>query len=363
MLFAFTFVTMVGGNPQHDAYGFRYWRNPGPVAEYRSTGTTGTWEGFLAAMWSASFCIVGPEYVSMVAGEAKHPRVYIANAFKTVYWRFGVFFILGALCVGIVVPYNDPVLVSLLAGTFGKSGTAAASPYVIAMNNLKIDGLPHLTNALMVTSIFSAGNTYTYAATRSLYGMAIEGRAPPFLKKVTKNGVPIYCFIVTMFFPLLSFLSLSNSSSKVLTWLLNLITAGGVIDYIVMCITYIFFYRAVKAQGIDRKTLPYCGWFQPYGTYFALAFETLVLIFYGYSSVSPFSYTDFITYYAMAWFAIVTFTGWKLIKRSKFVRASEADLIWERPQLEAYEAAETEPVIGFWREMLNTFTFRKNPTY
>ena len=26
--FMFTFVTMVGGNPQHDAYGFRYWNTP-----------------------------------------------------------------------------------------------------------------------------------------------------------------------------------------------------------------------------------------------------------------------------------------------------------------------------------------------
>lgn len=28
LVFAFTFVTMVGGNPQHDAYGFRYWQTP-----------------------------------------------------------------------------------------------------------------------------------------------------------------------------------------------------------------------------------------------------------------------------------------------------------------------------------------------
>lgn len=28
LVFLFTFVTMVGGNPQHDAYGFRYWRDP-----------------------------------------------------------------------------------------------------------------------------------------------------------------------------------------------------------------------------------------------------------------------------------------------------------------------------------------------
>lgn len=29
ILFGFTFFTMVGVNPQGDAYGFRYWENPG----------------------------------------------------------------------------------------------------------------------------------------------------------------------------------------------------------------------------------------------------------------------------------------------------------------------------------------------
>lgn len=28
ILYMFTFVTMVGGNPQHDAYGFRNWTKP-----------------------------------------------------------------------------------------------------------------------------------------------------------------------------------------------------------------------------------------------------------------------------------------------------------------------------------------------
>ena len=50
------------------------------------------------------------------------------------------------------------------------------------MNNLKISGLPSLVNALLMTSIFSAGNTYTYCGTRSLYSMALEGKAPRFLR-------------------------------------------------------------------------------------------------------------------------------------------------------------------------------------
>ncbi|KAI1614996.1 AAT family amino acid transporter [Exophiala viscosa] len=360
MLFCFTFVTMVGGNPKHDAYGFRYWRNPGPMAEHHSTGSLGRFEGFLAALWSASFTVVGPEYIAMVAAEAKRPRIYIKNAFKTVYWRFGIFFIVGALCVGIVIPYNDPTLVDILSGTKSGSGTAAASPYVIAMSNLGISVLPHVTNALMVTSIFSAGNTYTYCATRSLYGLALEGRAPGFLKKCTRNGVPIWAFCIVMLFPLLSFLSVSSGSSQVLTWLINLITAGGVIDYIVMCITYICFFNACKAQGVDRNTFPYTGWFQPYCGYIGLTATTIIVIFYGYSSFTPWDVGTFFSYYTMVIVAPILFLSWKLIKRTKLVRSAEADLVWERPIVDAYEASFLSPAVGFWTEMLQLIGLRRS---
>jgi amino acid transporter len=168
--------------------------------------------------FSQAFCIVGPEYISMVAAEAKRPRIYIKNAFKTVYWRFGLFFIMGALCAGIVIPYDDATLTAVQDS--GEK-SAAASPYVIAMTNMGISVLPHIVNALMVTSIFSAGNTYTYCATRSLYGLALEGRAPKVLRYCTKNGVPLYCFFVVMCFPCLSFMQLSSASSEVLGWLIE----------------------------------------------------------------------------------------------------------------------------------------------
>ncbi|KIW95281.1 uncharacterized protein Z519_03865 [Cladophialophora bantiana CBS 173.52] len=352
MLFMFTFITMVGGNPRHDAYGFRYWNNPGPMAEYHTTGALGRFEGFLACLWSASFCVVGPEYLAMVAAEAKRPRIYIKKAFKTIYWRFGLFFILGSLCVGVVIPYNDPTLVAIVNGTQSGGGTAAASPYVIAMKNLKVEVLPHITNALLVTSIFSAGNTYTYCATRSLYGLALESRAPKFLTKCTRNGVPIWSFCVVMLFPLLSFLQVSSGSSQVLTWLINLITAGGIIDYIVMCVTYLFFYRACMAQGVDRNTFPYTGWFQPYCGWIGLVWMTLIVIFYGYSSFTPWDVGTFFSYYTMVIVAPVLYMGWKLIKRTKIVSASEADLVWERPIVDAYEATFISPPVGFWTEML-----------
>lgn len=351
LLFSFTFVTMVGGNPRHDAYGFRYWRTPGAFAEHHSTGGIGRFEGFLAALWSASFTVVGPEYISMAAAECKRPRNYVKLAFKTVYYRFGLFFIMGALAVGIVIPYNDPTLNKILNGSSGGSGTAAASPYVIAMNNLMIDRLPDVVNALLLTSIFSAGNTYTYAATRSLYGMALEGRAPKVLSKCTKNGVPWAAFLVVMCFPFLSFLQVSNGSNQVLTWLINLITAGGVINYIVVTVTYIAFYKACKAQEVNRRDFPYFGRFQPYSAYIGLGWMIFIVIFYGYSTFEPWSVQNFFTYYTMQIVMPILFIIWKLIHRTRVVPSVEADLIWERPVVDAYEASFTHPPLGFWAEM------------
>lgn len=144
-LFCFVFVSMVGGNPQGDAYGFRYYDNPGAFLPYLSTGHLGRFQGFLAALWSASFTVVGPEYISIVAAEARRPRVYIKAAFKMVYVRFGIFFIGGALAVGIVCSARDPALVNIVIN--GSNGTAGASPYVIAMRNMGIPVFPHIVNA------------------------------------------------------------------------------------------------------------------------------------------------------------------------------------------------------------------------
>ncbi|KNG82475.1 putative amino acid transporter, partial [Aspergillus nomiae NRRL 13137] len=348
ILFLFTFITMVGGNPKGDAYGFRYWKPPGTFAEYASGGELGHFEGLLGALWIAVFTVVGPEYISTVAAAAKHARIYIKKAFKTVYWRFGVFFVGGALCVGTLIAYNDPTLVAALES--GES-SAAASPYIIAMQNLGVGALPHIVSALVVTTVFSAGNTYTYAATRALHGMAVEGRAPRIFSKTDRRGVPIYSFIVVMAFACLSFLELSGSAMQVLEWLISLTTANILIDYIIITTTYICFYNACKAQNFHRSKLLYTGQFQPYGGYIALAWMTLMVLFFGYRSFTPWNTANFFLSYTMLLLAPVTFIGWKVYKRTRWLRPSEVDLKWEADLIAAYEAVETEQPIGFWAEM------------
>ncbi|KAE8148737.1 amino acid permease-domain-containing protein [Aspergillus avenaceus] len=276
ILFTFTFVTMVGGNPQGDSFGFRYWQEPGPFHEYLSTGDLGRFEGFLAALWAASYTCVGPEYISMVAAEAKHPRIYIKNAFKTAYWRFGIFFVGSAICCGVLVAYNDPTLVAVYTGASEGSGSAAASPYV-------------------------------------------------------------------------------------LTWLMNLLTAAAIIDYIVMCITFLWFYRACKAQGFDRSKLPYTGWFQPWSAIIGIIWMVIVVTCYGYTSFTPWNVTTFFTHYTMILFGIITFSSWKLYKKTRLLRPDELDLTWEAPDITAYEEAAkiSDPPIGFWAELAQPFRLKR----
>lgn len=298
----------------------------------------------------------------MLAGEVKRPRTYLKNAFKVTYFRFAFFFIGSALCVGIVVPYNDKTLLDILSGTSEGAGTAAASPYVIAMRNLGVTGLPHLTNALLCTSIFSAGNAYVYYGSRSLYSLALDGHAPNILRKCTKSGVPIYCLYVTMIFPCLGFLNVSSGTAKVLGWFTNMITGAQILDYISICITYLFFYRATQAQGINRHSMPYYAYFQPYSTWFALIFISLVLIFYGYGTFLPGAFTavGFLTYYLMPLLAPILFLGFKFVKRTHFVKPLECDLLWQKAVIDAYEESYNEPPVGFWTEIAQMFGFKKN---
>lgn len=54
-----------------------------------------------------------------------------------------------------------------------------------------------------------------------------------------------------------------------------------------MCITYIQFYRVCQAQGIDRASFPYVGYFQPYCAYLGGVVMLIVILFYGYKAFDP----------------------------------------------------------------------------
>ncbi|XXG99668.1 hypothetical protein Hte_006009 [Hypoxylon texense] len=334
-LIIFTFIVMLGGNPKHDRFGFRYWYDPGSFAEYYATGSLGRFMGFMQCLIQASFTIAGPDYVSMAAGEAENPRVVMPKAFNAVFYRLTTFFMLGSLCVGILVPYNDAEMTRAFADS---EPGAAASPYVVAMNRLAIPILPDIINAMVLTAAFSAGNSYVYCASRSLYGLALEGKAPKFLTRCTRKGVPIYCVILVLLIALLAFLQVSSNAAVVLSWFVSLVTASQLINFSVMCVTYICFHRALKAQGISRDSLPYKGFLQPYAAYYALLATFVMTFVGGYTVFLPGNWNvpTFLFSYTMIGVCPILFISWKLIHRTKFHRPQDVDLLRDVVAIEDY---------------------------
>lgn len=64
------------------------------------------------------------------------------------------------------------------------------------MQRLHIPVLPSIVNAALLTSIISAGNAYTFNASRSLHALALEGQAPKFLCKLNKKYVIFTNFVL-----------------------------------------------------------------------------------------------------------------------------------------------------------------------
>ncbi|KAK5169525.1 general amino acid permease agp2 [Saxophila tyrrhenica] len=334
-LIIYTFITMLGGNPLGDRYGFRYWEDPGAFNWLYYDNKLGYFLGFLQCLIQASFTIAGPDYVSMAAGEAENPRVVMPKAYNAVFYRLTAFFVLGSLAVGINVPFDDPTLIN--AFEKGKPG-AAASPYVIGMIRLKIQVLPDIVNALVLTSAFSAGLSYLYCSSRCLLGLALEGKAPKIFTRTTRNGVPVYAVGVVLVISLLAFLQVAENTATVLSWFVAIITASQLINFSCMCYTYIRWFNALRAQGIDRRTLPYRGWFQPYAAYTAMI-GCMVMTLVGGYNVFLDGYWDtasfVFAYFSVALFPVL-FISWKVIKKTKWRKLDEIDLKGEVEEIEHY---------------------------
>jgi amino acid transporter len=144
-----TLITMCGGNPNHDAYGFRNWGTGGVMAEHYTTGRTGPFLGWWNIAMYAAFTITGPDMIALTAGEIINPRRTIPRMAKLVFYRLFGFYVIGVICVGILCSSHDPLL---LGAVDARLPGAAASPWVIGIQNLGITGLPHMINALLLLS-------------------------------------------------------------------------------------------------------------------------------------------------------------------------------------------------------------------
>ncbi|KAJ7283503.1 amino acid permease [Mycena rebaudengoi] len=277
-------VLDLGGGPDHDRIGFRYWKNPGPFVQYNDIpGAKGRFLGWWAVMTQAAFSYIGTEIVAIAAGEAKNPRRNLPKAIKRVYIRILLFYIGGVIIIGLLVPSSDPGL--HLSDDSTAKGTAASSPFVIAIRRSGIKALPSVINACLLTSAWSAGSSDLYTSSRALYGLAAAGNAPRIFLKALPNGLPIASLLFCSSFAGLAYMGVSAGSGKVFGWLSNMTACAGLMTWFGICLTYIRFHSGMRAQGYNRKDLPFASPLQPYAAWYAMIFCLVICFFSGWATL------------------------------------------------------------------------------
>ncbi|KAL7412814.1 putative amino acid transporter [Mrakia frigida] len=272
-----------GGGPNSTGYhGFTYWKNPGPFNQFEAddgTVISGTWGQFVA-FWSvfvqAAFSFIGTEILGVTVGEAKNPRVAFPRAIKRTFWRILIFYVLSIFVVGLIVPSNSPRLLN------NSGSDASASPFVIAIEEAGIKALPSIINAVLIVAAWSAGNSDLYAASRTLYALAIDGKAPKIFRYCNKAGLPVYCIGITALWGFIAYAAAGNNTAAVFDWLYNTSSITGLITWVCILGSYLRFYYGMKKQGLSRDNLPYKAPFQPYASWIGFFFFMLVILMNGF---------------------------------------------------------------------------------
>ncbi|KAI5304265.1 hypothetical protein KEM56_006679 [Ascosphaera pollenicola] len=341
----------LGGAPSHDRIGFRYWINPGPMSMYIASGALGRFLAFWKVVLQAQFSFGGSDTVIAAAGETKHPHKNIPKAVKRVFWRITLFYVLSVFLVGLCVSSKDPRLLDALKNQH--DATAAQSPFVIAINNGGIKGIPHLINAILLCSVWSCGNSSFYVATRLLYATAMEGNGPSIFTR-TKNGIPYACVALTAMIGLLAYLNLGTASSAVFYWFTNICAVSALIIWGSVGFTYLRFYGALKHHGISRDLLQFKSPFQPYLSYYSLAFCTIVVLFNGFDNFIPgrFSTRAFIIAYIACPVFFLFYFGHMLIYKTSIIPLDKVDLWTGREPIDISVDVEKKPQSrGLWRRL------------
>lgn len=123
-------------------------------------------------------------------------------------------------------------------------------------------------------------------------------------------------------------MTVSSGANKVFMWFMNITTFSSFLTWMTIAVSYIRFRAAINAQGIGVKALPFRTPLQPYAAYFGLVYFGFVALGNGFAVFTDgnWSTSDFIAAYIGLPIYICLFAFWKIIKRTKLVRASTADL-------------------------------------
>lgn len=122
----------------------------------------------------------------------------------------------------------------------------------------------------------------------------------------------------------------SDDSKKVFSYFVNLTTVFGILSWVSLLVTYIFFLKGRRAQNIPDSAMPYVAPQGLIGTYVALAFCILVTLTKNFDVFikhdgMEFDYKSFITGYIGLPIYLILLFGHKYFTKSRGIKPHDVD--------------------------------------
>lgn len=311
-------VLAAGGAPNGHHPGTTYWHDPGAFAH--------GFKGVVSVFVTAAFAYGGVELVGLAAAESDNPRRALPRAIKQVFWRILMFYLVSLTLICFLVPYNSNRLLG------ASSVDVTASPFVVAIEQGGVHGLPHVMNAVILISCISVASTSVYASSRTLTSLAEQGYAPKICGYVDRAGRPLVAIFICNTFALLAFVAASGKESDVFDWLMSISALSSIASWISINWAHLRFRRALKVQGRGTDELPFVAQTGVIGSIIGTVVFVLVLVAQFWIALFPIgtppsAYNFFISYLGGV-ILVVFYIGHKIWKKNWIlqVRARDIDL-------------------------------------
>ncbi|MBS4161527.1 amino acid permease, partial [Klebsiella pneumoniae] len=145
---------------------------------------TGGFSGFFFALSLVIAAYQGVELIGITAGEAKDPQNTLRHAIQSIIWRILIFYIGAIFVIVTVYPWDEL--------------NAIGSPFVSTFAKVGITAAAGIINFVVITAAMSGCNSGIFSAGRMLYTLGVNGQAPKFFTKISRNGVPLYGTIAVL---------------------------------------------------------------------------------------------------------------------------------------------------------------------
>ncbi|KAK7742234.1 Amino-acid permease inda1 [Diatrype stigma] len=272
-----SFICVLGGGPEDGKYseywGSRLWDNPGPWAN--------GFRGFCSVFVTAAFSFSGTELVGLAAAEAKNPVKALPSAIKQVFWRITLFYIVGLLFIGLLIPSDDTSLTSPI------SNDPSTSPFVLVGKYAGLQGFDHFMNFIILVSVVSIGVSGVYGGSRTLTALAQQGYAPKVFTYIDRSGRPLASVGFCLAWGLLAYINLNETGGTIFSWLISLSGLAALFTWGSICYSHIRFRSAWAHHGHTLDEIPFKAIGGVYGSWLGLILVVLVLIAQFYVAICP----------------------------------------------------------------------------